>query len=134
MSITEQDMERALNSLKINKSPGPDGLHPRILKELSSELSRPLTLLFNKTMFSGMIPSSWKVAEVRPIFKKGSKTSPGNYRPVSLTSIICELFESFVRSALDRHLVSNSYLSVEQYFVVSFILRLPLPIRVFNLI
>ena len=108
-------MERALNSLKINKSPGPDGLHPRILKELSSEISRPLALLFNKTMYSGMIPSSWKVAEVRPIFKKGSKTSPGNYRPVSLTSIICKLFEGFVRSVLDRHLVSNCLLSVEQY-------------------
>ena len=53
MSITKQDMERALNSLKINKSPGTDGHQPRILKELSSELSRPLALLFNKTMHSG---------------------------------------------------------------------------------
>ena len=115
MSITDHDMERALNSLKVNKSPGPDGLHPRILSELSFELSRPLTLLFNKTMSCGVIPSDWKIAEVRPIFKKGSKTSPGNYRPVSLTSIICKVFEGFVRNVLYKHLVDNNLLSEEQY-------------------
>ena len=115
MSITDTDMEKALKSLKINKSPGPDGLHPRILSELSHELSKPFTLLFHKTMTTGKLPAKWKIAEVRPIFKKGSKTSPGNYRPVSLTSIVCKVFEGFVRDVLYKHLESNHLLAEEQY-------------------
>ena len=66
-----------------------DAMHPRVLKELSKELSYPFTLLFNKTLEDGKIPDSWKLANVKPIFKKGKKNSPGNYRPVSLTSILC---------------------------------------------
>ena len=115
MSVTEPDVEKALKSLKTCKSPGPDGIHPRILKELSVELSNPLKKLFDKTMSCGKLPAQWKIAEVRPIFKKGSKTSPGNYRPVSLTSVVCKLFEGFVRNALYDHFVVNDLLSEEQY-------------------
>ena len=64
-------MHQALKSLNVSKSPGPDEIHPRILKELSLELSKPLTMLFNKSIHDGKIPDKWKVAEVRPIFKKG---------------------------------------------------------------
>ena len=67
-------MLEALKSLKADKSPGPDGHHPRVLKELAEQLAHPLTNLFNKCMKFGRIPKAWKVAEVRPIFKKGDKT------------------------------------------------------------
>ena len=66
-------------------------------------------------MTTGKLPAKWKIAEVRPIFKKGSKTSPGNYRPVSLTSIVCKVFEGFVRDVLYKHLESNHLLAEEQY-------------------
>ena len=82
-------MYKVLNSLKINKSPGPDDIHPKILRELSRELSAPLKTLFDRTLNDGRLLSSWKEAEVRHIFKKGNKSTPGNYRPVSLTSIVC---------------------------------------------
>ena len=108
-------MEKALNSLKIFKSPGPDGIHPRLLKECAKELALPFKLLFDKTIENGHIPSKWKEAEVRPIFKKGAKTTPGNYRPVSLTSIVCKVFESFIRKSLFDHFVKNDLLSEEQY-------------------
>ena len=110
-----EQMKKALSQLKVSKSPGPDGIHPRILKELADELSYPLTFLFHKTMISGKIPKEWKVAEVRPIFKKGEKSAPGNYRPVSLTSIICKVFEGFVRDRLSDHLLDNELLYVYQY-------------------
>ena len=113
--FTTTDMEKALSSLKICKSPGPDGIHPRLLKELSKELSLPLKLLFDLTMIKGKIPKKWKEAEVRPLFKKGAKSSPGNYRPVSLTSVVCKVFESFIRKAIYDHFVNNDLLSVEQY-------------------
>ena len=52
---------------------------------------------------------------MRPIFKKGKKSSPGNYRPVSLTSILCKIFESFIRRALYAHLIENKLLSEHQF-------------------
>ena len=63
----------------------------------------------------GSIPSEWKEAEVVPIFEKGDKSTPGNYRPVSLTAIVCKIFEKFVRDALCNHLADNNLLSPEQF-------------------
>ena len=97
INITTDEIKKALSSLNCTKSPGPDNIHPKILKELASELALPLKILFDKTLKTGKLPSSWKLAEVRPIFKKGDKSKPGNYRPVSLTSIICKVFESFIK-------------------------------------
>ena len=68
---------------------------------------------------NGCIPSQWKNAEVRPIFKKGDKSNPENYRPVSLTSVICKLFEKFIKEALNNHLINNNILSKEQFGFVS---------------
>ena len=113
--ISDDEMYKVLNSLNISKSPGPDTIHPKVLKELSRELSHPLKLLFLRTLKDGKLPDSWKVAEVKPIFKKGRKDSPGNYRPVSLTSILCKVFERFVRDALCKHLLDNDLLSKDQF-------------------
>lgn len=115
VKISQSEMQKALCALNVNKSPGPDGLHPRILKELSNELSLPLTALFNKSLTSGKLPSQWKSAEVRPIFKKGNKSEAGNYRPVSLTSIVCKIFEGFIRDAILNHLNDNNLLSDHQF-------------------
>ena len=108
-------MKGALNSLNSSKSPGPDQIHPRILKELSVEISYPLVKLFHKTLAEGKIPHEWKLAEVRPIFKKGVRSSPNNYRPVSLTCIICKVFESFIRNALFEHIVTSNLLADCQF-------------------
>ena len=113
--ITDNDMLDVLKNLNPSKSPGPDKIHPRLIKELSNELAGPLHLLFDKTISDGGIPKSWKEAEVKPIFKKGNKETPGDYRPVSLTSVICRIFEHFIRNALYNHLVNNSILSKDQY-------------------
>ena len=115
INVSVKDMEESLRSLNVNKSSGPDGLHPRVLKELATVLSYPLKLLFDKTITQGKLPSQWKIAEVRPIFKKGIKTSPGNYRPVSLTPIICKIFEGFIKDSIFKHLTQNNLLSDDQY-------------------
>ena len=111
VKINKEDIFNVLKKLNESKSPGPDSIHPRVLKELARELSYPSLLLFNKTLEKGEIPDSWKLANVKPIFKKGKKNSPGNYRPVSLTSIVCKVFERFIRDALCEHLVNNDLLS-----------------------
>ena len=113
--VTEEQIDKALVKLNSNKACGPDGIHPKFLKELHSSLSVPLCILFNKTMSSGTIPTQWKTAEVKPIFKKGEKQNPGNYRPVSLTSIVCKIFEGFIRDALNPHLTENKLLSEHQF-------------------
>ena len=118
-SITLKEMEEAISNLNANKSPGPDNFHPKLLKLCSKSLSIPFKLLFDNTIHEGCIPSDWKQAEVRPIFKKGDKTNPGNYRPVSLTSVICKLFEKFIKNSLNNHLIKNNILSKEQFGFVS---------------
>ena len=117
--ISTEDMEKALFNLNQNKSPGPDHIHPKFLKLCSKSLALPLTILFNNTLKEGAIPENWKCAEVRPIFKKGDKSQPGNYRPVSLTSIVCKIMESFIKNALQKHLIDNNILSKEQFGFVS---------------
>ena len=104
LSVTEEQVKDKLKNLNPNKSPGPDKLYPRALKELCEELAAPLAVLFNKSLDKGVLPSEWKLAEITAIFKKGNKTSPNNYRPVSLTCILCKVLESFVRDVVQNHM------------------------------
>ena len=117
--VSIKEFEKALLNLNINKSPGPDNFHPKLLKYSAESLAKPLKILFDKTLLEGELPLDFKLAEVRPIFKKGSKTSPGNYRPVSLTSIVCKIMESFIKKSLNEHLINNNILSEHQYGFVS---------------
>ena len=111
IDITEPDVLNLLRKLKSDKSPGPDNLHPRVLKECAAELARPLTLLFKTSMKDGTLPQAWKEANVTPIFKKGTRSDASNYRPVSLTSVCCKILEKLVRNALLKHMLNNNYMS-----------------------
>ena len=113
--ITEVAVKEKLRNLNANKSPGPDRLHPRILKELAATLSIPLKVLFQKSLDTGDLPAAWREGEVVPIFKKGDRSHPGNYRPVSLTSIICKVMETLVCDAQLDHLFAASLLSDDQF-------------------
>ena len=115
IEVSTNEIANILKSLKPNKSPGPDCIHPKILKEMAEELAVPFKILFDLTMKVGKIPSDWKSAEVRPIFKKGSKSSPDNYRPVSLTSVVCKVFEKIICDALCCHMKENNILSPDQF-------------------
>ena len=97
ISFDADSIEKKLNSLKVNKSPGPDQLHPRLLKEMSGILKFPLQKFFSRCMDAGKVPETWKIGHVTPIFKKGKKCDPSNYRPISLTSVVCKITESLVR-------------------------------------
>ncbi len=94
---------------------GPDELHPLLLKTMAKTFAIPLLLIFQKSINSGQIPKVWKDARVTPLFKKGSKSTPGNYRPVSLTSIVCKCLEKLVRKSIVEHLSRNKLISDAQF-------------------
>jgi hypothetical protein len=82
------DIEERLSKLNPSKSIGPDQIHPYVLRECSLSLSFPLSRIFQKSMNSGTVPSDWKLANITPIFKSGSKLLPTNYRGISLISVL----------------------------------------------
>jgi hypothetical protein len=111
VDISSDAVLKKLKELNPNKSAGPDKLHPRVLSELSSVIAEPLALIFSKSLSEGKLPPVWKEAQVTPLFKKGDKSKPGNYRPVSLTSIVCKILESLIRDKMMEHLEANNLLS-----------------------
>ena len=105
----------AISKLNPDKSMGPDGLAPKLILETKEQISYPLYLLFKKSLQDTVIPDDWKLATVSPIFKKGNRHKAENYRPVSLTSIICKLFESIIRDHLVHYLESNILINNSQH-------------------
>ena len=85
IQVTEKGVLKLLQALNIAKTAGPDDIRPSVLKELSPELAPIFTLLFQASLHEQSIPDKWKHANVSPIYKKGDKTNPSNYLPVSLT-------------------------------------------------
>ncbi|XP_069607092.1 uncharacterized protein [Ranitomeya imitator] len=114
-NLTQEEVRNRLNKIKIDKSPGPDGIHPRVLRELSNVIDKPLFLIFSDSIATGSVPQDWRIANVVPIFKKGSKSEPGNYRPVSLTSIVGKIFEGFLRDVILDYLNENNCLTPYQH-------------------
>ena len=104
-----------LKKLKTNKSPGPDKIHPRVLKEVSTSIAYALSKIFNTSLETKSLPDDWRHANVSAIFKKGQKTLPNNYRPVSLTCIICKVMESIIRDNVIKHMKKNNLFSTQQF-------------------
>ena len=117
--ITAKMVKKKLKALNTNKSCGPDDIHPKLLFELADILCEPLSILINLSIKNGRIPREWKLANVVPVFKKGSKSFPGNYRPISLTCVMCRIMESFLKDTLMDHLVENNLLSSRQHGFIS---------------
>ena len=95
---------KALSKLRPDKSMGPHNLSPKLLIETQKEIAYPLLLLFRKSLQELSVPDDWKKANVSPIFKNGNRQSLENYRPVSLTSQICNLFETVIRDIYGKSL------------------------------
>ncbi|KFP08233.1 RNA-directed DNA polymerase from mobile element jockey, partial [Calypte anna] len=93
-----------LSNLDIHKSMGPDGMHPRVLRELAEVIARPLSIIFSKSWVTGEVPEDWRIANVTPVYKKGKKEDRGNYKPVSLTSIPGKVMEQLVLVTISRHI------------------------------
>ena len=119
IEINEDKVRKILKSLKTNKSPGPDGLHPCVLKEIAESIIPALTLIFQTSIKSGMLPDDWLLANISPIYKKGSRHVAGNYRPVSLTCICCKMLETIIREQVMEYLKKFKLISTKQFGFMS---------------
>lgn len=115
VEVTVGMVKNLLKQTNVHKAMGPDDIHPKLLQECHKELALPIALIIKKSINTGSIPSLWKVAKLCPIYKKGIKTDPLNYRPVSLTCVICKICEIIIRNELVEHLESNNLISNEQH-------------------
>ena len=109
--VTPEVVASIINNMKENKSPGVDGISPKILKETVEHISTPLANVFNMSLHEGIVPLEWKEANIIPLFKKGSRMMSVNYRPVSLTSVICKLLETIIRDHLMDFLIKHKLIN-----------------------
>jgi hypothetical protein len=99
-----------------SKATGPDLISCRVLKEAADSIAPYLEILYNKSIKTGKVPVDWLIGTVIPIFKKGDKTDPANYRLVSLTSVPCKIMEHIIFSAVMKHFDDNKILSYQYGF------------------
>ncbi|GAB0199272.1 mitochondrial enolase superfamily member 1 [Grus japonensis] len=97
-TVGEDQVRDHLRKLKVHKSMGPDEMHPQVLRELADE-----------------VPTDWKRGNITPIFKKGKKEDPGNYRPVSLTSVPGTIMEQTLLETMLRHMENKEMISDSQH-------------------
>ncbi|KAK4827896.1 hypothetical protein QYF61_022319 [Mycteria americana] len=96
-------------------APSLEMFKARVLKELADVLTKPLSIIYQQSWLTGEVPADWRLANVTPIFKKGRKEDPGNYRPVSLTSVPGKLMEQIILSAITRHVENNQGIKPSQH-------------------
>ena len=119
VEFKEDAIVKKIMKLRSSSAPGPDGITPRVLQNVADIVAKPLALLFAASLAEGRVPDDWRHANVTPVFKKGAKSSVGNYRPISLTSIICKIFESILRDGITAHLATNNVIKTSQHSFMS---------------
>ena len=113
--ITPDEIVRIIQNLPANKAPGKDGVNSKILKEVSDIIADPLAHIFNLSFVTGIVPDLLKIAKVIPVYKKGERSLPGNYRPISLLSIFDKILEKLMYKRLSGFLEANKILYKYQF-------------------
>ena len=115
LSIDACGVLSQLRQLNPNKAQGPDELSPQLLKLVAEELAPALTIIFQQSYDLSSTPKDWNSAIVTPIYKKGLKSDPSNYRPISLTCICCKIMEHIMLSHIAKHIAKNNIIINEQH-------------------
>ena len=115
IEITVDKVKMKLKKLNSNKSAGPDGFHPRVIKETEEETAPQFCNIFRTSLEQRKAVRDWKLQNISPLFKKGSKDDPGNYRPISLTSVPGKMLESIIADDMMSHLEHNKLILDSQH-------------------
>ena len=107
IEFTVQGIVKLLQKLKPAKSAGPDNIPTRILKEYALHIAPVLQVIYTQSYQTGILPNDWLTANIVPVYKKGDKSNPANYRPISLTSVCCKTMEHIICHTILDHL--NTY-------------------------
>ena len=110
IKVSENGVLKLLKDLNPHKAAGPDELKPLVLRELREVIAPMLVVIFQRSIETGRVPKDWNDANVCPLFKKGDKSIASNYRPISLTCILCKVLEHIFASNLVTHLDSHQLL------------------------
>ena len=94
--FTEDEIEKCILEISQNSAPGPDGISAMLLRKCSSELKKPIYQLWRASLDSGKLPRKMKTCVVTPIFKSGDRCAAENYRPISLNTHLCKIFERII--------------------------------------
>ena len=104
-----------LNEINVNKSTGPDGLHPAVIKSVAQHISPILVHIFNNSMATGIIPKALKVAQITPIYKADDPMEFINYRPISILPVLSKILEKVVLKRLLDFLNKHDILNSSQF-------------------
>jgi hypothetical protein len=111
----QETVYKALMDLSPKRSKTPDNLPAILIRNIAHMIIPFLTMLFNLSMETGMLPRQWKTSIISPIYKKGSKNLPCNYRPIALTSVLCRVFEKIICDHILYHLFTYDLISRNQH-------------------
>lgn len=115
VELDANELLELMKGLDVGKAMGPDGVSGWVLKECAEELLKPIYEIVKCSLDSGKVPTDWKRANIVPIYKGGNKEEPLNYRPVSLTSILCKMCERVIKRRWIKVLEENRLLSPTQF-------------------
>lgn len=104
-------VRKLLAKLNERKAAGLDNIPSRLLKMAGNIIAPSLTLIFIKSINTGIFPTEWKLARVTPIFKKGKRDDPHNYRPISIIPTVAKIFEKTIYDQLCDYLNDNNLLT-----------------------
>ena len=109
------EVENELKKIKSNKATGWDGISPKILKLTGKGIAPSLTSLYNTVIRKGNWPSTWKMGEWIPVFKKGDKTDRGNYRPITVLNSVDKVFETLLSKQITKTMNPHLYQKMTAY-------------------
>jgi hypothetical protein len=113
--LTQEEVEKIMKNQRPKLSHGVDTINNRMVKECAASLSAPMTMIINQSMAEGKVPSAFKIAVIKPLYKKGPANELGNYRPVSLLSALSKILEKAVCTQLNHWLYKEGLYCPTQY-------------------
>ena len=109
-SVSEEEVLKIIQNLDSSKASGIDKISVRFIKDGAVVLAMPISQIFNLSIKTSSFPDDCKISKLKPLYKKGSKTDPKNYRPISLLPIVSKIIEKLVHDQTQNYLSENKIL------------------------